>query len=264
MSAQPSAQTSGLRSQSALFQRMRGTLASATQGNPVAPPAPVTPPTPVAPPVTQPVEEAVPEPAPQPSPQQIPVVEEVPVLSEHAAAPEQTVSSQPAVPPEPQVEEAPQEVATEALAESVAAAVPMAVNAMTDTLNPPNAVGGTAKEAPQLSVTVEHPAIDQAGGVQYVEAERSHELPPEVEGFLKKVEDHMEQVPQEIVIADPQSGQALPRVLAQPVVVLPISVKDEEEGKREPPAKSIRWLIEWSWKMMKRFSGKVVYREDGE
>lgn len=139
---------------------------------------------------------------------------------------------------------------------------PMAVDTMIDTLNPPNVGGGTAKEAPLLSVTVEHPAIDQSGGVQYVETERSHELPPEVDGFLKKVEDNIDQIPQEIVIADPQSGQALPRVMAQPVVVLPISAKVEDEGKKKAPTYSIRWLVEWSWKMMKRFSGKVVYRDE--
>ena len=57
-----------------------------------------------------------------------------------------------------------------------------------DTLNPSNSIGGgAAKEAPMLSVTVEHPAIDVVPGMQQVEVERAYEMPPEVEGFLKTV-----------------------------------------------------------------------------
>jgi len=129
-----------------------------------------------------------------------------------------------------------------------------------DTLNPPNAGGSVSKEASLLSVTLEHPMIDATGGIQYVEQEKPHELPPEVEGFLKTVEDHQDQIPQEIVIANPQTGQALPRVMAQPVIVLPITPEIEEAGKKKQPSYSVRWLVEWSWKMMKAFSGRVVYR----
>lgn len=131
-----------------------------------------------------------------------------------------------------------------------------------DTLNPPNAIGGgTAKEAPMLNISVERPAVDVVPGMQQVEVERAHEMPPEVEGFLKTVEDNHDQVPQEIVISNPQTGQALPRVMAQPVIVLPLTPQMEDEGKKKPPNFSVRWLIEWSWKVMKVFSGKVVYRK---
>jgi hypothetical protein len=131
-----------------------------------------------------------------------------------------------------------------------------------DTLNPPNAIGGgSAKEAPMLNISVERPAVDVVPGMQQVEVEHAHEMPPEVEGFLKTVEDHHDQVPQEIVISNPQTGQALPRVMAQPVIVLPLTPQMEEEGKKKPANFSVRWLIEWSWKIMKQFSGKVVYRK---
>jgi hypothetical protein len=147
--------------------------------------------------------------------------------------------------------------------EVIAQAVPQVIQKQTDTLNPPNAVGGSAKEAPLLSVTVERPAVDAVPGVQDVEFEKAHELPPEVEGFIKTVEDHQEQIPQEIVISNPQTGQVLPRVMAQPVVVLPITPDIEAQGKNKQPTYSVRWLIEWSWKIMKIFSGKVVYRKSG-
>lgn len=157
--------------------------------------------------------------------------------------------------PEPIVQIQPEPVSTEPAAP---------VEATTDTLNVPYAGSSTAKEvAPgSIQVTVENPVVDAAGGVQYVETDKAHELemPPEVEGFLKTVENHHDQVPQEIVIANPQTGESLPRVMAQPVVVLPITAKLEKEGKWKRPTYSVRWLIEWSWKVMKMFSGKVIYR----
>jgi len=145
--------------------------------------------------------------------------------------------------------------------EVIAQAVPQVVAQATDTLNPPDVISGSAKEAPLINITVERPAVDAIPGLQDVELEKQHELPPEVEGFLQTVEDHQEQIPHEIVIADSQSGQALPRVMAQPVIVLPITPEIEEDGKKKPPNFSVRWLIEWSWKVMKVFSGKVVYRK---
>jgi hypothetical protein len=180
---------------------------------------------------------------------------------------------QPAISDQPQdatqlTESSPlQEIAQETAQEPMdpfAAAVPTAVEevAQVQDLNPEYPVGGSAKEVSPIHVTVEHPAVDLAPGVQYVETEKSHELPPEVEGFLQTVEDHQDQIPQEIVLANPQTGQALPRVMAQPVVILPMTQKIEDAGKSKSTTYSVRWLIEWSWKMMKVFSGKVIYREE--
>lgn len=128
-------------------------------------------------------------------------------------------------------------------------------------LNPVHPVSGGAKEVAPIHVTVERPAVDVVPGMQAVELEKSNELPPEVEGFLKTVEDNQDKIPQEIVISNPQTGQALPRVMAQPVIVLPITPEVEEEGKKKKVTHSVRWLVEWSWKIMKVFSGKVVYRK---
>ncbi|MBW7944711.1 hypothetical protein H3C70_04940 [Patescibacteria group bacterium] len=240
MSAQPAAQIGGTPSKSPLLQRLRGSFSVSTQQVSQPLPASAAP----APPIT--LEQVAAE-----------VTEEATQAAEIDQAPPPEAAA-----PLPE-EQTPDVLSSELVPDAAAQAVPMAVTSMTDTLNPPDVVGGgTAKETPLLSVTVEHPAVDQAGGVQYVETEKSHELPPEVEGFIKKVEDNVDQIPEEIVIADQQTGQSLPRVLAQPVVVLPITSKMEEEGKKKPPTYSIRWLIEWSWKMMKRFSGKVVYREE--
>jgi hypothetical protein len=160
-------------------------------------------------------------------------------------------------PTQPPPTEAPETPQAEEL---IPASVPIDHLAV-DSLNPAYPVSGGAKEVAPMSVTVERPAVDVVPGMQAVEVEKVNELPPEVEGFLKTVEDHQDQIPQEIVIANPQTGQALPRVMAQPVIVLPITPAVEEEGKRKKVTHSVRWLVEWSWKIMKVFSGKVVYRK---
>jgi hypothetical protein len=144
--------------------------------------------------------------------------------------------------------------------ETIAAAIPAAVQAA-DTLNPASPSGSVAKESPNLTFSVEKPVIDQIPGMQVVENEKNHELPPEVEGFIKSVENHQDQIPQEIVIADQTTGQTTPRYLAQPVIVLPITPEVEKLGGKKSPNFSVRWLVEWSHRLMKMFSGRVIYRE---
>ena len=132
---------------------------------------------------------------------------------------------------------------------------------MQDELNPPKP-RRVVKEAVEGGISPDTQVIDAATGIGYVEQEKIPELPPEVEGFLKKVEAHAEQLPKEIVIADGttdiKSSQQYP---AQPVIVIPITSEIEKKGKRKNSKFSIRWLVEWSFKVMKMFSGKVVYRE---
>ncbi len=102
--------------------------------------------------------------------------------------------------------------------------------------------------------------VEAGGSTQYVEYEPNPELPPEVEGFLNKTEQHGDQAPPEIVIAD--SVAAMPtnhQLPSQPVVVLPITPEVEKVGMTKTPQFSIRWLVEWSHKIMKIFVGKVIY-----
>ncbi len=257
MSVQPTGQIGGSTSKSSFFQGLRGSFSLGSVGGGVGSEVATTP--------------NVPETLLTPSILvEEPLVPILPVEPDEPVGPLEPETPEEALTEVQDVQQVIEEVAdnevapTEVTAEldSLLSAVPMAVDAMTDTLNPPEAGGGTAKETPMLSVTVEHPTIDQSGGVQYVENERIPEMPPDVEGFLQKVEDNVDQIPQEIVIADLQNGQQLPRVLATPVIILPITPKTEVEGKKKSEGYSIRWLIEWSWKMMKVFSGKVIYRDE--
>jgi len=50
----------------------------------------------------------------------------------------------------------------------------------------------------------------------------------------------------------------------KPVVVLPITVTQEAQGKHKSPNFSLRWLVEWANKIKKIFSGAVLYQEEVE
>lgn len=152
--------------------------------------------------------------------------------------------------------------------EAVAQAVPQVVSSVQDPLNPPNPspVGSIKKEAMVVGsgVAVEVPAqnVEQVGGVQTVEQERTPEISPEVESFLEHAKEQSDHLPQEIVVADNQEVSAVTHHPKKPVIVLPITPEEQKKGGKKSPKLSIRWLVEWSVKMMKKFSGEVIYREE--
>lgn len=105
-------------------------------------------------------------------------------------------------------------------------------------------------------------SVEQGANVQVIEVEKSPELSPEVEKYLQEVHDDKDQAPKEIAIADEIAN--LPtqnQFVSEPVIVLPITPEVHQKGKRKSPKYSIRWLVEWSQKIIKMFAGKVVYLE---
>lgn len=145
----------------------------------------------------------------------------------------------------------------------VPAAMPMAVISATDTLNPPTAGSvTTAKEALQ-SAPPEKIQVDVTSGLQTVEVEPpANELPVEVEGFLQEVRQNQEQLPQEIVITGDTAQLLSAKPPLRPVIVLPITQDMEQSGQHKGTQWSIRWLVEWSRRLMKMFKGEVVYAEE--
>ncbi len=106
-------------------------------------------------------------------------------------------------------------------------------------------------------------SVEQGASVQVVEVEKSPELSPEVEKYLQEVHDDKDQAPKEIAIVDEIAN--LPtqnQFVSEPVIVLPITPEIQKKGKRKSPKYSIRWLVEWSQKIIKMFAGKVVYLEN--
>lgn len=138
----------------------------------------------------------------------------------------------------------------------VSPVIPQVVDQATDTLNS-GYTGTTAKESAAASPQ----AVEMATGVQYVETEKSPEIPVEVESYLQKVEQEDIQLPDEIVIADQTQTPLASHYVRQPVIVLPITPEVEAAGASKSPVTSVRWLVEFSRKLMKMFTGKVIYRE---
>jgi hypothetical protein len=126
----------------------------------------------------------------------------------------------------------------------------------------PSTPQSSKKEAFVSTYAAPESTPDLNGGVQAVERERTPEVPPEVESFLQHVQNNAAKLPEEIVIADNQEISKVTHHPKTPVLVLPISPEEEKLGRTKSPKLSVRWLVEWSHKMMKKFSGKVVYRMD--
>lgn len=127
--------------------------------------------------------------------------------------------------------------------------------------DPLNPQGITTSGARKPETVASNSNVQEAGLIGQVEFEPASELPVEVEGFLERVEDHADKLPQELVVAD-GNVQALPQSHpTQTVIVLPITAEDEQV-----PAKDVKlsftWLLEWSHKIIKKFVGKVVYRHE--
>lgn len=131
-----------------------------------------------------------------------------------------------------------------------------------NSLNPTHGVNIGGKEAVEISTSPDQASVDAGAAVQYVEHEKNPEIPVEVEGYLQKVEDFADENPPEIFIADGTEEQSDTSYPSRPVVVLPISQKVEEEGSKKAPSFSVRWLVEWSHKIVKMFAGKVIYKEE--
>jgi len=170
------------------------------------------------------------------------------------------------VPQAPQIQQVPTPVELPAQPQPVpgvpAQAVISNIQNTPDPLNPPNPAPASAKESFERPAAPDAASVDgSSGAVQAVEIEKNPELPVEVEGFLQRVEDFSAQEPQEVVIADGTSESANTNYSKRPVIVLPISKAIEKKGKRKSPQNSIRWLVEWSHKVIKMFAGKVIYRE---
>lgn len=145
--------------------------------------------------------------------------------------------------------------------DAFAQVIPQATLDSTDTLNPQQAA--TALKETESAKTPDVSPVESAAGVQAVEYEPKPELPPEVEGYLQQVEEHPDKLPDEIVVADGTTQFSTTQQPAKkPVIVLPITPEMEKAGASKPVHWSIRWLVEFSRKIMKMFVGEVVYRPE--
>ena len=144
----------------------------------------------------------------------------------------------------------------EASQQAVGVIAQPAINQLAQDQAPPVSARGGKERSGATSLEV----VVDTGGLGAVEHEPTPEIPPEVEEYVKRVEDHAETLSQPIVVDGQQVGSVSSHHPTQPVVVLPITEDDEKKAKFKSPKHSIRWLVEWSHKIVKKFVGKVIYR----
>lgn len=142
--------------------------------------------------------------------------------------------------------------------QAMAQAVPQVAMAQTDTLNPAQATTSVKEQESPLAKL----EINTSSGVTEAEPSKEMELPVEVESYVQQVVDHQNQIPEEIVVADDGASISTKSYPSQPVVVLPITEEEEKEGIKKSPEHSFRWLVEFSRKVMKIFSGAVIYKQE--
>lgn len=96
-----------------------------------------------------------------------------------------------------------------------------------------------------------------------VELKEDHELEPEVEGWLEKLEKGEDiQLPQpvtddqgQVVMADAGA------MITEEKVVMPLTVVEMETGLKQTVNSSARWLSEWVKKIMKQMGDKAAFRQ---
>jgi len=96
--------------------------------------------------------------------------------------------------------------------------------------------------------------------VPIIEVGREPEIAPET--GLERIEK--EQYILKKPVLDDQTGQILVTAptLQKPVVVLPLTEEEFQVGLTSKIENSIRWLAEWSKRLIKMLGGKVGFREN--
>ena len=83
----------------------------------------------------------------------------------------------------------------------------------------------------------------------------------EVESVIEKIERDMKGDQKKGDVQDDVSTTVVPTSDDQPAVTLPVSQDDVVQGQKLSVWESLRWLAEWAIRQIKKFHGRVVYRE---
>lgn len=143
-------------------------------------------------------------------------------------------------------------------ADSTAVAGPV-LQTLAGAPQPAPVAGGRRKE---LSSVPEVPTAAAEVPLQPAEIEPAAETSPELDKFIEKVEEQRVRPPAETVVAQ-TAPQPVPTTVTQPVVVLPASQKTLAKGKSKSVSSSLRWLVEWCARQIRKFKDAlVVYREN--
>ena len=84
----------------------------------------------------------------------------------------------------------------------------------------------------------------------------------EVESVIEKIERQARGDQQQNDIRDDVSGATVVSASDnQPAVTLPVTQEEVVQGRKLSVWDSLRWLAEWATRQIKRFAGRVRYRE---
>lgn len=119
-------------------------------------------------------------------------------------------------------------------------------------------VGSMSKEQMEI---LPSPSVTE--NVPLVEVSENEPVPEQVSSWIEKLEKGEDvQLPQPIthddqVLVSPANPQ-----IDEEKIILPMTEKQVEKGLHEQLFTGARWLAEWCVRLVKKFHGKVVYRED--
>lgn len=122
-------------------------------------------------------------------------------------------------------------------------------------------IEASADVAPLVEAVSEQPLEQAAAQPQEYESAQV-----ELESTIEKLQDNIEKNkikgPEKVAIRQDTSNMPLPKTVAQPVVILPLTEEKMQQGKKKDLTHSIRWLVAWASRQIKKFQHiLVVYRD---
>lgn len=126
---------------------------------------------------------------------------------------------------------------------------------------------GAVEQTTEVAADVQETGVENNSEfLPTAESSEVQELTKELQEVSKETKEQREQAliqEKQKAINDLAAASATPVAITdKPVVVLPITAKSREEAKFKSTKYSVKWLWEWSQKIIKMFSGAVVYKEE--
>lgn len=88
------------------------------------------------------------------------------------------------------------------------------------------------------------------------------ELEPTIEKLQQEIEQNKQKAPKKVAVRQENGDQVVPKTVAQPVVILPLTEEKMDAARKKNPTYSIKWLYTWAKRQIKKFKDiLVVYRD---
>jgi hypothetical protein len=117
---------------------------------------------------------------------------------------------------------------------------------------------------------IEQPSSEQQLSAEAIKSSESAEIAElgqelaEIKEIDKELDEQELAKKQQATIDNLANQAQLPVTQVKPVVVLPITEKQQQLAKKKGIHFSLRWLAEWADKIKKIFAGAVLYKEEVE